>query len=102
MSLFYCSFYLKTLKETQRVANIVAQNVLRVAAKDVEVAGCKIPKGAYCIAQISSMHYDPNVATYFIVLSLLTSKFRYLMNQIHLNQSVFLTQMDNCSEMTRN
>jgi cytochrome P450 len=45
--------------EVQRSANIISQNVLRTTSNDVFVGGHKIPKGVFCIAQISVLHYDP-------------------------------------------
>jgi cytochrome P450 len=47
--------------EVQRCANIVSVNVQRKTAKDLVIGGHKIKKGSYCLAQISSFHYNPEI-----------------------------------------
>ncbi|KAI6240313.1 (pine wood nematode) hypothetical protein [Aphelenchoides fujianensis] len=47
------------IMEVQRTANIVGQNVPRRTTREVEVAGCRLPKGTAIVPQVSVLMIDP-------------------------------------------
>ncbi|UMM32679.1 hypothetical protein L5515_006390 [Caenorhabditis briggsae] len=49
------------INETQRLANLVPINLPHATTRDVELAGCIVPKGTTVIHQISSVLYDPEI-----------------------------------------
>ncbi|VDD88651.1 unnamed protein product [Enterobius vermicularis] len=54
-----CPFTVATIKEIQRIANILPINLLRTAAEDINIDGYYYPKGTLCIPQISVVMNDP-------------------------------------------
>jgi cytochrome P450 len=58
----YCN---AVIMESQRMANVIAFNLLRVTSRDMEINGRILKKGSVMIPQISVMMIDPKVTFLF-------------------------------------
>jgi cytochrome P450 len=54
----------KTLKESQRMANIISQNLIRRTTRNLNINGYSIKKGTAILAQISAVMADPEVCLF--------------------------------------